>query len=179
MNIGEKIKSLRLQNGLTQEELANRTELSKGFISQVENDLTSPSIATLVDILQALGTDLQKFFSEAKDTQIVFNKKDYFVNEMTEQGHSMTWLVPNAQKNTMEPVRIHMIPGGFTVKDQPHEGEEFGYVLKGKITLHVGEKTCVVKAGESYYYNCDETHYLENNFEKPADILWVSSPPNF
>ena len=54
MKIGAKVKELRVQKGLTQEELADRTELSKGFISQLERDLTSPSIATLMDILQAL-----------------------------------------------------------------------------------------------------------------------------
>lgn len=64
MKIGNKLKELRIQKGLTQEELADRAELSKGFISQLERDLTSPSIATLVDILQVLGTDLNKFFSE-------------------------------------------------------------------------------------------------------------------
>ena len=57
MQIGEKIRVLRMEKQLTQEELANRCELSKGFISQVENDLTSPSIATLIDILEILGTN--------------------------------------------------------------------------------------------------------------------------
>ena len=55
MKIGNRLKELRIQKGLTQEELADRCELSKGFISQLERDLTSPSIATLVDILQCLG----------------------------------------------------------------------------------------------------------------------------
>ena len=64
MDIGSKIKELRIANGLTQEELADRSELSKGFISQMENNLTSPSIATLIDVLQCLGTDLKHFFSD-------------------------------------------------------------------------------------------------------------------
>ena len=64
MEIGVKIKQLRQQRGLTQEELAARTELTKGFISQLERDLTSPSIATLMDILEALGTDVASFFRE-------------------------------------------------------------------------------------------------------------------
>lgn len=179
MNIGEKIKLLRLQNNLTQEELANRSELSKGFISQVENDLTSPSIATLLVILTALGTDLQYFFSDAKDTQIVFKKKDYFVNALTDHKHTMTWLVPNAQKNTMEPVLVSIEAGGKTVNDLPHEGEEFGYILKGSVTLFVGSKKEIVKAGESFYFKCDETHYIENKSDKPAKLVWVSSPPNF
>ncbi|MDD5959531.1 MAG: helix-turn-helix transcriptional regulator, partial [Methanobrevibacter wolinii] len=61
MQIGDKIKRMRIEKGLTQEELANRCELSKGFISQLENDLTSPSIATLIDILEILGTNLKEF----------------------------------------------------------------------------------------------------------------------
>lgn len=61
IDIGDKIKRTRLKLGLTQEELAARTELSKGFISQLERNLTSPSIATLIDILEALGTDIADF----------------------------------------------------------------------------------------------------------------------
>lgn len=61
LKIGEKIKLLRVRNNLTQEELAERSELTKGFISQVERDLASPSIQTLVDILEALGTNLKEF----------------------------------------------------------------------------------------------------------------------
>ena len=58
MEIGSKLKELRVLKGLTQEELADRAELSKGFISQLERDLTSPSISTLMDILQCLGTTI-------------------------------------------------------------------------------------------------------------------------
>ena len=72
MEIGNKIKQLRLQCDLTQEELANRCELTKGYISQLENELTSPSIATLMDILSALGTNLKDFFSEEPEEKIVF-----------------------------------------------------------------------------------------------------------
>ena len=62
-NIGNKIRNLRNQNGLTQEELADRTELTKGFISQLERGLTAPSIYTLMDIVECLGTNLAEFFS--------------------------------------------------------------------------------------------------------------------
>lgn len=78
MDLGNKLKELRNKKGLTQEELADRCELSKGFISQLENDLTSPSIATLMDILQCLGTSLQEFFRDAGDEQIVFGRDDFF-----------------------------------------------------------------------------------------------------
>ena len=83
MDIGKKLKGLRVMKGLTQEELADRAELSKGFISQIERNLTSPSISTLMDILQCLGTDLKDFFSDSEDSQIVFKKTDYFEKFMS------------------------------------------------------------------------------------------------
>lgn len=70
IDIGGKIKRRRIKLGLTQEELAARTELSKGFISQLERNLTSPSIATLGDILEALGTNLSDFFSEQTEEKL-------------------------------------------------------------------------------------------------------------
>ena len=77
MDIGAKIKLLRIKNQLTLEELANRSELTKGFLSQVERNLTSPSIATLEDILEALGTSLGEFFSDDRDERVVFTANDY------------------------------------------------------------------------------------------------------
>ncbi len=105
MDIGTKLKSLRTQNGLTQQELADRAELTKGFISQVERNLTSPSISTLADILQCLGSSLQEFFTDDTPEQIVFREEDYFLKDDPELGHQIEWLVPNAQKNQMEPIR--------------------------------------------------------------------------
>ena len=78
MDIGNKLKELRVLKGLTQEELADRSELSKGFISQLERNLTSPSITTLMDILQCLGTSIGEFFNEAPDEQIVIRKTGLF-----------------------------------------------------------------------------------------------------
>ena len=92
MEIGLKIKRLRLALNLTQEELADRTELSKSFISQVERDLTSPSIATLIDILQALGTDLKEFFGDETDSQIVFHDADYFEKYYEELKNKTEWM---------------------------------------------------------------------------------------
>lgn len=177
MEIGKKIKDLRIQKGLTQEELANRTELSKGFISQLERDLTSPSIATLQDILQCLGTDLSEFFRKRTGEQIVFSKEDYFTKEEPQLHATTQWIIPNAQKNHMEPILLRLEPGGSTYPDNPHEGEEFGYVLQGTVAIHLGNKVYKAKKGESFYFVPDKKHYLTS--KAGAVILWVSSPPSF
>ena len=98
IDIGDKIKRLRLKLGLTQEELAARTELSKGFISQLERNLTSPSISTLMDILEALGTDIASFFAnDGVNEKVIFSPDDMFENADEELGVNICWLVPNAQ----------------------------------------------------------------------------------
>lgn len=177
MSIGAKIKDLRIKNGLTQEELADRSELSKGFISQLERDLTSPSIATLTDILQCLGSDLCTFFQEEKEEQIVFNETDYFEKVDSELHNKIEWIIPNAQKNEMEPIRLTLEPGGSTLPDTPHEGEEFGYVVSGSITITIGRQQYRAKKGESFYYVPDKTHYISSR--SGAVIIWVTSPPSF
>lgn len=177
MEIGLKIKELRLKNQLTQEELADRCELTKGYISQLENDLTSPSIATLKDILQTLGSTLADFFASDDDESLVFGTDDYFVK--TGDKMQITWLVPTAQKNLMEPIRLELEPGACTEKDMPHDGEEFGFVIKGKIRLYIGKLTADAKEGESFYYRSGQTHYMENIGRSTAIVLWLSCPPNF
>ncbi len=179
MEIGAKLKALRVQKNLTQEELADRTELSKGFISQLERDLTSPSIATLVDILQALGTDLKDFFNEEPEEQVVFHDGDYFEKLDEEYKNRTEWIIPNAQKNIMEPIRLTLEPGGSTYPDIPHEGEEFGYVLSGSVTIHIGKKSHRAKKGESFYFTPKSTHYITASPKTGACLIWVSSPPSF
>lgn len=177
MEIGTKIKSLRLKSNLTQEELADRCELTKGYISQLENDLTNPSIETLNDILVVLGSNLGEFFRNEESTQIVFRKEDYFSKDY---GDSVTtWLVPSAQKNAMEPIMLELTGKGSKESDMPHEGEEFGYVVKGKIKLIIGNKFFTAEQGETFYYKADRKHSIENLTDDKTVVLWISCPPNF
>ena len=179
MDIGNKLKELRMQKSLTQEELADRSELSKGFISQIERNLTSPSIATLVDILQCLGTDLQDFFTESADEQISFAESDYFEKYDGDLCNKIEWIIPNAQRNIMEPIRLTLEAGGATYPDNPHEGEEFGYVLSGRITICLGKRRISVAKGESFYFKPVTTHHIEAGKKSGAALIWVSSPPSF
>lgn len=177
MQLGKKIKNLRLQCGLTQKELADRCELTKGYISQLENDLTSPSIATLIVILSALGSSLNQFFSDVKEDKIVFSESE-FIEKKTD-AYVLDWLVPNAQKNLMEPIRMELNSGCATEEDFAHEGEEFGYVLQGEITIKIGNVVKKCAKGESFYFVTDKPHTIYNNGKTKAVFIWISSPPNF
>ena len=167
MDIGNKIKQLRTRQGLTLEELASRSELTKGFLSQLERDLTSPSIDSLSDILEALGTNLSEFFQEDKNDQFVFRSEDFFVDER--ENCTVNWIVPNTQKNQMEPILLELPAGGESFEVEPHNGEEFGYVLDGS----------VVRRGETFYLHGKTFHYLKNERKTTTRILWVCTPPLF
>ena len=179
MEIGNKLRRLRLQRGLTQEELADRCELSKSFISLLERDLTSPSLDTLSDLLETLGTDLPSFFAK-DDEKLVFGAEDIFVKEDPEglKGQ-IKWLIPSAQKNQMEPILVEMAPGGETDEDDPHEGEEFGYVLSGSLKIVLGDRTERVRRDESFYFRPNAPHKLVNAGKGVCRVLWVSTPPSF
>ena len=173
MDIGKKLKELRLQNELTLGDLASRSELTKGFLSQVERNLTTPSIATLADIVEALGSNLSDFFHEEEEKQIVFSNQDFFVD------YQIEWVIPNAQKNQMEPIVLTLHPHGKSQEMSSYQGEEFGYVLKGTITIVQGNKKYKVKAKETFYMSGDKSHYLYNHGNSEAKVLWVTTPPMF
>ncbi|MCR4750769.1 MAG: cupin domain-containing protein [Eubacterium sp.] len=175
--IGEKIKNLRNRNGLTQQELADRTELTKGFISQLERGQVSASIVTLFDLIECLGMTPAEFFQEHEE-QVVYSEKEYF-EKIDEEGNSIQWVIPNAQKYQMEPLLVVIQPHARLEEDKPHNGEEFGFLISGRITLHLGEKIYHVKAGESFYYPAAQMHYLENPGNRPARLIWISTPPEF
>ncbi len=175
LKIGEKIRKLRVANDLTQEELASRAGLTKGYISQLERDLTYPSIVTLKDILDVLGTDLATFFKEDHQERIVFRKED----RQKIEGRGIEFLVPGSGRRLMEPVLITLKPGEKTESDAPHEGEEFGFVIKGVVLLRLGSRAEKLRKGECFYFRADQRHFLENVGRSMAQILWVVSPPTF
>ena len=111
--------------------------------------------------MSALGTTPSEFFSDEKGEQVVFGENDYCEKVTDEQ--KIVWLVPNAQKNEMEPILTEIAPHVKTQSDMPHEGEEFGYVLQG----------------ESFYFESNKVHCLENKSDTTAKVIWVSSPPTF
>lgn len=179
MDIGKRMKELRVQYGLTQQELADRSELTKGFISQLERNQNSPSVGTLLDIIQCLGTTPAEFFTDEEPEQIVFKEDDYFKKIDEEHKRMIEWIVPNAQKDAMEPVRLTLKAGGSSEIYLPHEGEDFGYVIKGSIRINYGGRTHHVHAGESFYFKAGKKHFIENTSTRDAVLIWITTPPSF
>ena len=102
-----------------------------------------------------------------------------FLKENIDKMHTINWIVPNAQKNMLEPIIVEIQPNGETEEDQPHQGEEFGYVLTGSIILFIGNKKYKVKKDECFYYKANKSHHIKNSGKTAAKIIWISTPPSF
>jgi len=178
MKIGERIKNLRQMSNLTQEELAARANLTKGFISQVERDLTSISLDSLVQILDALDENISDFFRETSQEKMAYREKDRVPIEK-EKIQRFELLVPGATNRRLEPVLLTLKQGQSTPKEKPHQGEEFGFVLQGRVSLRFGREITKLKKGECFYFWAEKEHWLENTSSRNAVVLWITSPPYF
>ncbi len=176
--IGRKIRDLRKSAELTQGELALRAGLTDGFISQIERGLTSISIDSLKQILDALNVSLADFFSEGPRERVVFTSSDQV--ELNEGGTGkLMLLVPGATNREMEPAILLLASGESTSLRSPFQGDNFGYVMRGRIQLQHGSEIYRIKAGQCFYLTADREHRLSNPGRVQAEVLWVTCPPYF
>lgn len=180
MKIGKRLKMLRVKHNLTMQELADRCDLSKGFISQLESNLASPSIDTLKTILDVYEVKLSSFFDDTTNKQeekFVFKADE--VSILDEEKYQVKWLIPNAQKLNLEPIIVTLKPFGVSSTIDPFQGQIFGYILSGNVIVHYGNSSSRINEHESFYIKGNAKHYLENPTNKNSEILWVSNPPIF
>ncbi|MCI1891325.1 helix-turn-helix domain-containing protein [Schleiferilactobacillus perolens] len=176
MDIGSRIRNLRIQKNLTQEELGERTDLSKGFISQLENNQSSPSLDTFFSILEVLGTSPAAFFAEgAKAPRVVYTPAEQTVYEDTDAHYVLQWLVPDSNEKQMEPVLLTFHAAGAYKTFPPSPAETFIYCLQGAITLHLGEAQYTAHSGEAMYFRADAPHQLTSAGPSQALIVATDS----
>ena len=180
MKIGEKIKNLRLSMELTQEDLATRADLTKGFISLLERDLQTPSLDTLELILNALDTTPAEFFAEKGPDIVVFKPAQrVLIEDEDEPGVTREILIPGAQGREADMLLVTLQPGAVTFKEKSHYGDECGLVREGQITICLGKDMFKASKGDAFYYTADKKHWIENRSKSRAQILWISAPPSF
>ena len=90
-----------------------------------------------MDLIECLGTTASEFFKEAEEEHIVFSEEGFF-EKVDEAGNSIQWIVPTAQRYQMEPLLVVVEPHQSLFEDKPHDGEEFGYLISGRLTLYLG-----------------------------------------
>ncbi|MDP2831315.1 MAG: XRE family transcriptional regulator [Candidatus Omnitrophota bacterium] len=176
MKIGSRIKDLRIQQRITLKELAKKTGLTTSFLSQLERDLTSPSISSLEKISGALNTKVGYFFEKEERKDLVFIKKGMGKKSADKEGQIVFESLAAGLLNIkMEPFIFTLGINAELTKEVIYpEGEKFGMVLTGKIELSCGDEKFIVEEGDSIY--CAFTRKIQrivNIGENEAKLLLV------
>ena len=182
IRIPKKIRQLRVEQRMTQENLASKTGFSKAFISKIENHITSPSIASLAKIAFALGFSISALLGEHSDENKDFvlvkrEERKKVVGPGSKIGFSYESLAHKKKKKIMEPFIIKYPPGSHVKKFFEHEGEEMVFILKGKIKLIHGNRTLILREGDTAYFDPSIPHRGESAEKTEGIGLCVLVPP--
>lgn len=181
MKIGNQIKKLRKEKGLKISELAEKSSLSSGMISQVERDMVSPSISTLWKITKALDVSIGYFFDEeAKaDTSPVVRRNDRKKISASNNNALYELLSPDLNRK-IEFLYITIKPGDSSSLDLvTHEGEEGGIVVKGTLKILMEDKEYILNEGDSIYFYSTIPHRYVNIGDEVCESIWAMTPPSF
>ncbi|MGB5863007.1 MAG: cupin domain-containing protein [Sulfitobacter sp.] len=183
MDIGQRLKQIRIIHGLSQRELASRAGLTNGTISLIETDKTSPSVASLKSLLDAIPISMAEFFGsiEERDAAQVFYRADEFT-ELSPDGTGNVSLrqLGNARAHTLQ-VLHEIYPAGADTGPEylSHEGEEAGIITKGEIEITVGDEVAVLSAGDGYLFDSTQPHRFWNKSSETCEIVSALTPPVF
>lgn len=181
-DIGGKVKQLRSQNNMTLKDLSEKTNLSVGFLSQLERGLTSISTDALGVIADVFDIDISYFFIKKKfvESPVVRGyEKEFHV--IFPEGCVQYNLSNNLKSKSIFPRLIEILPTASNekFKDDIHVGEEFIYVLEGVLTVFLNEEEYKLYPGDSIHYNSLDSHNCANYTSKMVKILVVSTPNPF
>jgi transcriptional regulator with XRE-family HTH domain len=180
--IGQRIKELRMQRGLTLEEVAERSGCSSGFLSQLERNRAAPSISMLYAIGEALGVQVTDFLPDGVSATKVTR------HERREHLHFEGSAISYTLLSTKFP---HAALGAFLLNFKPanqglptdefraHAGEEFVHVLDGVLRLWIGDGFYDLYSGDSAYFSSTNKHRLENRSDRPVNVLAMITPSIF
>lgn len=168
MDIGSKIRTIRNRKKITIAQMCEETGLSKGFISNVENNNTSPSISTLQTIASFLKVPLPYLLLEKDEHMNVIRKGE---REMTISEDSDLKVEHLGSRGGLSIRLVEFPPGASTGKKNAHEGEECHLVLKGKILAEQGEDLYTMEEGDTFSWCASVPHYVKNIGDENAVVL--------
>ncbi len=180
MSLGSKMRGFRQDKGMTLQQVADDADCTAAYISQIENDKTSPSIAVLKRISQVLGVRIVDFFTEeVTDGEVVVDPGQWPRVSLPGWKADIHQMVRTVRTRQMQPFHTVIHPGGGTKEPYSHQGEEFGVVLEGELVLRIGKERHTVPAGSSFYYDSTLPHAWTNEGEMDCRVVWVVTPPTW
>jgi len=175
--IGPRIRKLRLDRGLTQQQLATDARMTKSYLSKIENSDSAPPVSTLINLAQALGVTMDVLFSE-QDAESVYTlvrkaHRQTMARVGTRFGYSYEPLAPKFPGRRMEPFILTNPPDMKTSKTFQHRGQEFVFVLEGRLRFKMGTEEIMMEQGDAMYFDSSIAHSGVSADDKRCQCLVV------
>lgn len=178
MKLGEKIRKLRKDQKISIEHLVQMSGLSTGLISQMERDITVPSVVSLWEVAKALNVHINYFFDEYENNEPVIRKQDR--KKIIIPNSNITYELLSPKDKKMEFLMVKIEAGMCSSDDQIcHEGEECGYMMQGRMKIKWGSKEFILEEGDSIYFDSTVPHRFVNIGNITAISVWSMTPPSF
>jgi transcriptional regulator with XRE-family HTH domain len=181
--IGARLRKLRGEAGLTLRQMADATELSPPFLSRIERGQTMPSIPTLQTIADALKVDIEHFFRREEWEGFVIDRpgERKALQPILGNGENPAYLIQRlttgVENQFMEPALVTLNDRKENVPPTSHNGQEFMYVIEGRIHLFLGRQKFILKKGDAAYWKGEIPHLGVSLSKKPAQTLNVHFVP--
>lgn len=187
LKIGQRVKDLREKQNLTLQDVAAKTGLAKSLLSEVESGEVMPHVSTLLKLAKALNIGMASFFEDGEAVERVSVTRKGERARVKRRPHHHEGEVDYVYESleTRKPGK-HMEP--FLVEFMPmetsemvftsHEGEEFHYVLEGKLEFRTDERVEVLEPGDAIYFESDQNHSFRSLIKKPSRaivVVWAKS----
>jgi transcriptional regulator with XRE-family HTH domain len=178
-HLGNTLRHLRLENGLTIAEVSKRANVSRGMLSKIENGLTSPSLEKLEQLANALGVTLSRLFHDydtpkAGAQYVRHGEGMEVVRRGTKSGHTYHLLAyDTGPKKLFEPFLISLDEESEVFDPFEHTGTEFIYMLEGKLEYSVGENLYVLEPGDSLTFDAEQPHRPMAKMDMPIRYLAI------
>lgn len=180
IDVGARLRELRLREGLSQRALAKRAGVSNATVSMVESNSISPSVSGLRQILSGIPISLAEFFAEAQTDreQVVFRASE--LKEIAGGPISFRQVGANLDGRSLQMLHERYRPGAESGKAMlSHQGEEAGIVIRGRMLLEVAGARYVLGAGDAYFFDSRKPHSFKNIGEGDLELVSACTPPSF
>ncbi len=175
-SIGPRFRRLRLQRGESLATVANAVGVSIGFLSNLERSQSGASVSIMRRLAQYFGLNILDLFHPIDGTGPLVKPRD---RKSLEGGPGVQMQLLASGKITMEPHLFRVAPGAGSGESYSHEGEEFLYLVRGRLDIVLAGEQYHLRAGDSFYFSSKTQHSWANPGKSETIILWINTPPTF
>jgi len=174
VDLGKLLRRRRKELGLTLEAVARQAGVTTGFVSQVERNITSPSLASLTSLTEALDAHISEFFAPPPQPGETSRAEMREIYASPGGGFDFERLSTSFPGSTLNGLLVHH-PPGFVIEEMLHAGEEFYFVLKGTLTIVVDGARTKLNVGDSIHFDSQRPHSVRNETRETVTVLIVNT----